>query len=269
MAEFARQVGGDKIDVTTLISPGTEPHDYDPTPQDMAGVHDAKVFIYNGAGLEPWAEKIRDELSDSGVVVVNASEGIVLLGKATGSGEQAAAGGAWADPHVWLDPELAALQVDNIRDGLIEADPEDRGYYDANAEAFKARLSELDAAYRAGLADCATRQIVTSHQAFRYLAARYGLDVVSVSGLSPDEEPSPQKLAEVARFASENGVKYIFFETLVNPRLSNTIAREVGAETLVFNPLEGLTADEEARGEDYLSVQRKNLENLRLALGCS
>ncbi|MCL4473276.1 MAG: metal ABC transporter substrate-binding protein [Actinobacteria bacterium] len=268
MAEFARQVGGDKVEVSTLISPGVEPHDYDPTPQDIAGVHKSRLFIYNGAGLEPWADKIGGELAAGGVVVVNASDGLDLLTKDGGEDGGSPGGNATFDPHVWLDPVMAGREVDNIKAGLIEADPQNQDYYENNANAYKQQLAGLDGAFRGGLADCGRRDIVTSHQAFKYLAARYGLDVMSISGLSPDEEPSPQKLAEVAQFARDHNVHYIFFETLTSPKLSETIASEVGAQTLVFNPLEGLTKEQISQGMDYLSVQRDNIASLRTALEC-
>ena len=267
MEEFARQVGGDKVDVTTLISPGVEPHDYDPTPQDIAGVHDSQVFIYNGAGLEPWADRIRGDLEAGGVVVVRASDGISLMAPDASTGDGGADNYRY-DPHVWLDPGLAQKEVDNIRDGLIRADPDNRETYEKNAEAYKQKLAELDDAFRTGLASCSRRDIVTSHQAFKYLGSRYGLDVMAISGLSPDQEPSPQKLAEVAAFARQHDIHYIFFERLVSPKLSQTIATEVGAATLVFDPLEGLTQEEMDQGKDYLSVQRENLNNLRIALDC-
>lgn len=268
MAEFARQVGGDKVEVSTLISPGVEPHDYDPTPQDIAGVHKSRLFIYNGAGLEPWADRIGDDLASGGVVVVNASAGLDLMTKDAGTDGGSSGNNSTFDPHVWLDPVLAGREVDNIKAGLIEADPQNQDFYENNANAYKDKLADLDKAYRGGLANCGRRDIVSSHQAFKYLAARYGLDVMAISGLSPDEEPSPQKLAEVAQFARDHGVRYIFFETLVSPKLSETIASEVGAMTLVFNPLEGLTEEEISQGKDYLSVQRDNIANLRIALDC-
>ncbi|MHB8142221.1 MAG: metal ABC transporter substrate-binding protein [Thermoleophilia bacterium] len=258
MAEFARQVGGDRVDVTTMIPAGVEPHEFLPTTQDIAGAYKSQVFVYNGAGLEPWADKISGDLGAGGVVVVNASDGIDLM-----AGE-----GSAYDPHVWLDPVLAQREVDNIRDGLIRADPKDRSVYEQNAAAYNQKLAALDGAFRSGLASCARRDIVTSHQAFTYLGKRYGLDVMAISGLSPDEEPPPQKLAEVAQFARQHNIHYIFFERLVNPKLSQTIATEVGAQTLVFDPLEGLTQQEAGRGEDYLSVQRENLANLRRAMEC-
>jgi zinc transport system substrate-binding protein len=266
LAEFARQVGGERVDVTTLVAPGVEPHDYDPSPRDIAGVHDSQVFIFNGAGLEPWAEKIKNELSAGGVVVVTASDGLLLI--PAGADTPQSDGASRHDPHVWLDPVLASREVDNIKAGLEVADPEGAEIYEANATAYKSKLEELAGDYESGLKDCGGRQIVTSHQAFGYLAARYQLDVMAISGLSPEEEPSPQKLADIARFVRENDVRYIFFETLVSPKLADTIAGETGAKTLVFNPLEGLTEDAMAQGQNYITVQRQNLDNLRTALDC-
>jgi zinc transport system substrate-binding protein len=270
MAEFTRQVGGDKVDVTTLISPGVEPHDFDPTPQQIAGVYQSRVFIYNGAGLEPWADRLRSELESDGVVVVDASAGIGLRSKETGTREPGSPGGAYSsfDPHIWLDPVLAAREVDNIKQGLIVADPGNRETYEVNAETYKRKLDELDKEFREALAGCSRGEIITSHQAFNYLADRYGLNVITISGLSPNEEPSPQKLAEVTSFANENDVKYIFFETLASPKLADTIAAETGAQTLVLNPLEGLNDEEIAAGKDYITVQKENIQNLRTALGC-
>jgi zinc transport system substrate-binding protein len=163
---------------------------------------------------------------------------------------------------------LAGKQADNIAAGMAKADPNNAEAYKANAAEYKRKLLVLDGDFRTGLAQCARRDIVTSHQAFAYLGGRYGLEVKPISGISPDEEPSPQKLAEVAQFVRVNRVKFIFFETLASPKLSETIARETGAKTIVFNPLEGLSDAEMAQGKNYLSVQRENLENLRIALDC-
>lgn len=262
MGEFARQVGGDLVDVSVVVKPGVEPHDYDPTPQDIVSVHRAKLFVYNGAGLEAWATKVSPELTKGGTVVVEASRGLQLLSKT--NDEQ---GGAY-DPHVWLDPLLAAKQVNAIRDGLKQADPAHAAVYDHNAEAYKQALSELDDEYGAGLSRCKRYDIVTSHQAFAYLAQRYSLHMVSIAGLSPDEEPTPAALADIASYVREHGVTSIFFETLASPKLAKTIASETGAKTAVFNPLEGLTEQEVKDGKSYISVQKENLGNLRIALEC-
>lgn len=260
LAEFARQVGGDKVAVTTLIRPGVEPHDYDPTPKDVAKIYQSKVLVYNGAGLEPWVQKISNDAQKSGVSLVQTSKGLNLLAKTEDHSS--------TDPHVWMDPVLAMQQVTAIKNAFIQADPANRTTYQANAQAYLAQLKELDAAFRHGLAQCQLRDIVTSHQAFAYLAKEYGLNALAISGLSPDDEPSPQELANVANFARAHRVTHIFFETLVSPKLSQTIAREVGAQTIVFNPLEGLTPDEMRAGKNYITVQKQNLQALQTALHC-
>lgn len=261
MAEFARQVGGEKVAVTTLTGPGVEPHDYDPRPQDISRLYRSDVFVYNGAGLEHWADRIKDEASHHGVEVVRASDGVKLLPSTNDASSP-------ADPHIWLDPVRAQQQVRHIADGLRRVDPNHAEYYQARAQAYIAKLRALDSAFQSGLSTCDTRDVVTSHQAFGYVAQRYNLNLTSISGLSPDNEPSPQKLAEVAQFVKDNHVRYIFFETLVSPKLADTIAQETGAKTLVFNPIEGLTEKEMQQGQNYLSIQKENLQNLRLALNC-
>ncbi|HSW66318.1 MAG TPA: zinc ABC transporter substrate-binding protein [Bacillota bacterium] len=265
MGEFASQVGGNKVQVTTLVKPGTEPHDYDPSASDMATIYQSKVLIYNGAGLERWADKISGELDAHKVVHIRASDGLSLRPRAQSDAENNAS----ADPHVWMDPVLAIRQVTNIKKGLIAADPANRQTYETNAANYIAQLQALSSSFKTGLQHCRLHQIVTSHQAFSYLAAEYDLQAVGIAGLSPDSEPSPEKLAQVAEFARKNNVGYIFFETLLSPKLSQTIAREVGAKTIAFNPLEGLTANEIAAGKNYVSVQKDNLRALRTALDCN
>jgi zinc transport system substrate-binding protein len=262
MAEFARQVGGDKVDVTTMVKPGTEPHDYDPAPGDLAHLYQSRLFVYNGAGLEKWVDRVQPDLAANHITAVKASSGIPLRSTAPGSDETG------ADPHVWLDPVLAQQEVANIEAGLVQADPTNAAYYHDHASQFKAKLAHLDRSYHDGLMTCARRDIITSHQAFGYLGDRYHLDVLTLSGLSPDAEPTPQQLAAAAQFARDHQVKYIFFETLASPKLSETVAREVGAQTLVFNPLEGLTDDQIAAGANYLTVQQDNVNHLRIALDC-
>jgi zinc transport system substrate-binding protein len=172
------------------------------------------------------------------------------------------------DPHIWLDPKLAQKEIATIAMAFEKFDNTNRVFYEKNAISLKNKLDVLDQGFRLGLLNCQQNNIVTSHAAFGYIASDYGLNQISVTGLSPDAEPSPQKMAEISQFAKTNQIKYIFFETLVSPRLADTIAGEIGAKTLVFNPLEGLTKDEQAKGWDYFSIQKENLANLKIALGC-
>ncbi len=262
VAEFSRQVGGDLVEVTTMVKPGVEPHDYEPSPSELTKLYRSKLFVYNGAQLERWVDRIKPDLASNHVPAVEASSGIQIT-DAT-DGEDAGS----PDPHVWLDPVLAVGMVDNIAKAMSQADPIHKATYEKNAAAYKAKLAQLDSDFRVGLAQCSRHDIVTSHAAFAYLAKRYGLNQLPISGLSPDAEPTPQELADIATFAKAHGVTYIFFEDLVSPKLSQTIATEVDAQTISFNPLEGLTAEEVKTGADYLSVQRDNLQSLRTALDC-
>ena len=172
------------------------------------------------------------------------------------------------DPHTWLAPPLAEKMADKILAGFVSIDPANEAYYQANETQLKADLASLDSEYKQGLASCASKNIVTSHAAFGYLATVYGLNQVPISGVSPDAEPSPKQLADVADFVKKNGVKYIFFESLVSPKLSETIARETGAQTMVLDPIEGIAPGDLAKGIDYMGVMRSNLKNLQTVLQC-
>jgi zinc transport system substrate-binding protein len=251
--EFARAVAGDRAEVVALVPPGVEPHDWEPAPQDVVRIHKAKLFVYNGAGLEPWVEKLSRELGARGTLSVRATERVPLRG---------------ADPHVWLDPLRAQTQVESIRAGLTRIDPAATAAYAAQGQAYLARLAALDARFTEGLRRCARRDVVTTHAAFGYLTARYGLTQVPIQGLAPEAEPSPADLVRLVKLARERNVRYVFFETLVSAKLAETLAREVGAKTLVLNPIEGLTREEQAAGKTYLSLMEDNLRNLRTALDC-
>lgn len=259
--DFARQVGGERVEVTRLLPAGAEPHTWEPTPKDMAALARARVFIYNGAGMEPWVQRQLGMLEEKGVRVVEASRGLDLI---AGPGDHGEAG---VDPHVWLDPVLAQEIVKKIRDAYIAVDPDHAAYYSSRADEYLAALRELDREYRAAAQDFRRREIVTSHAAFAYLARRYGLQQVALMGLSPESEPDPVRMREIVAFCREHDVKYVFFEALVSPKVSRTLAREVGAETLVLNPLGNITPEEEKRGENYLSIMRENLARLKVALG--
>lgn len=255
--EFSRQVAGDRAEVIALVPAGVEPHDWEPAPRDVSQVQRATVFVHTGTQLDRWAEKLLADLPGRRPVVVNTREGISVL----------TVGGV-TDPHVWLDPTLARAQVQAIAAGLEQAHPEGRATYAENAKAFVAKLDALDEALAAGLGDCARREVVTSHAAFGYLARRYRLTQVPVMGLSPEAEPSPADLAVIVRTARRFKVTHVFFETLVSPRLAETLSREIGATPLPLNPIEGVSPEEAAAGIGYLELMRANLANLRLALGC-
>lgn len=258
---FTQQVGGDKVDVTNITPADAEPHDYEPTPQQAADIEDSRMLVLNG-GVEAWGDRVKQNIDPSKTLVVTAGEGLENQ-QVLENGEKT------VDPHVWQSPPLAKQMVDKIEQGLAQVDPTNAAYYESNATALKLKLSQLDTEFQQGLASCAKKDIITSHAAFGYLATAYHLNQVPIAGLSPDAEPSPQQLADIADFAKKNNVKVIFFEALVSPKLSQTIASEVGAQTMVLDPIEGLTPDDVAAGKDYFTQMRSNLANLQTALQCT
>ncbi len=270
--EFARQVGGDKIDLTQLMPPGAEPHDWEPTAREIVAIRAARLFLYHGAGFET-IDKLLTAETLGATKAVAVSQGIPLLKPADDDGHDHGSGDKNAKPHdthtdshMWLDPLLAQKEVEAIAAALAAADPQNADYYRQNAAGYIRELAKLDQEYQTALAGLPRREIVTSHAAFGYLAARYGLKQLPIMGLSPDSEPTPDKMASVVKFCREHQVKYIFFETLVSPRLAETIARETGASLLVLNPVENLTPEETQQGKNYLGIMRDNLTNLKKAL---
>ena len=212
-------------------------------------------------GVEPWGDKIKDELSDKNTVVVIAGEGLLTQ-------QILEEGKTKEDPHIWLSPRLAKQEVNKILEGFKKADQQNSKYYETNAQILNEQLDELNMQYKKSLANCQKKDFITSHAAFGYLAHEYGLNQVAITGVSPDEEPSAQKLAELADFVTKNNIKYIFFESLVSPKLSQTLALETGTKTLVLDPLEGIPQEEMQKGSTYMSIMQINLNNLQTALEC-
>lgn len=265
MYDFARKVGGDKIQVKDMVPAGTEPHDWEPAATDIRNLEDADVFVYNGADLEHWAEDVLDTLENQDLVVSEASDGVELLD----GGEDHAHGDNGKDPHVWLDPMRAKQEMANIKDAFVKADPENKDYYEANYEKYAGEFDELDQEFRDGLKDTKSRDIIVAHEAFGYLCNAYDLTQLAIEGLTPDSEPDPAKMQEVIEYAKKYDIHTIFFEELASPKVAKTVAKEVDAVTAVLNPIEGLSEEDIEAGEDYFSVMRKNLEALQKALNGS
>ena len=269
---MAERVGGDLVTVTNLTKPGAEPHDLELTPRDVAMLSDTDVVAYL-SGFQP---AVDDALRTTGATRFDAAPAADLnlvftpnVGDpAPGDRLEAEADATGrTDPHFWLDPNRLADVANAFADTLAEQDPDHAARYRANAAAVTADLKGLDHDLRAGLADCRSRDLVTSHRAFGYLAARYGLRQVGISGLSPEEEPSARSLARVSDFVRANDVRTIYSETLASPAVAKTVARETGAVTKVLDPLEGMGPG--SKGTDYLEVMRSNLATLRAGQGCS
>ena len=248
LAFAAAEIGGDRVEVTNLTPPGAEPHDVELSVRDVERVRDADLVLYLGQGFQP---SLEDAVEDDGTAL-DLLDGLELREGAEDDEDA-------LDPHVWLDPVRFAQVVERIGAELGGEAP---------ARQLASQLRALDGEYSAALADCERKELVTAHDAFGYLGERYGLEVIPITGISPESEPSPQDLARVSELVSERGVTTVFVEPLLSPEIGETVAREAGAETAVLNPLEGLTEEELDRGENYFTVMRANLEALKDGLGC-
>ena len=258
--EAAERVGGDKVQVRNLTPAGSEPHDLELNSRQVDSIEDAAVVLFVGRGFQPALEKAAERAQGTKLDVLS---GLANL-RSAGAGDDKLD----VDPHVWLDPTLLKAVVGEVAGALATADPANRATYEANARAYSQELDELDAAFTIGLADCQRRVIVTAHAAFGYLAGRYNLTQDAIAGLEPESEPSPQRLADLARKVRADGTTTIFYETLVSPKVAEALAREAGVATAVLDPLEGLTDEDAKAGRTYVSGMRENLTALRQALGC-
>lgn len=260
-----KKVGGEHVNVANLTAPGVEPHDLELSPQQVADLADSDLVVYLH-GFQPAVdEAVEQQAADKSF---DAASATTLEDHGTAheeEGEHAHEEESGLDPHVWLDPTRVAAIAGQVAAKLAAIDPEHAQAYTDNAAALTGELASLDGEYTGALSTCERKEVVTSHAAFGYLTERYGLEQVAISGLSPDGEPSPGRISEVAAFAKEHGVTTIFFETLVSPDVAQTLATEVGAQARVLDPIEGLA---EGYDGDYFTVMETNLTALQEALGC-
>ncbi len=267
--DLARQVGGDMAVVNNVTPPGAEAHDFEPSPKTLAKAYQSDLFIYHDEAMEPWVSKF---IKDYPGTIVRTISHINLH---TTNDEHAHTTGdedepmqtQMYDPHVWVDPVLASKMVETILAGFIAADPSHRLAYQQNATNLQSQLAQLDREFRQQLATCKQRTIVTSHAAYHYLADRYNLTILPISGLTPTQEPSAGKLAELSKLVEKQHISTIFFESQTNPDLAQTLARETGAKTAILDPIEGI--NQASSEESYVSIQQKNLVNLKAALSCN
>jgi len=248
--DFTQKIAGNLARVESLIPAGVDPHDFELSLQQTAKIYDADVFIYLGESMEPWAKKLADELENKGIVVIEAGRGLVEND----------------DPHIWLDPILAEEMAERIYEGIVSVDKENEDTFKANLGELKELFDQLDKDFRSLAERAARKDIVVSHAFLGYVAERYGFNQIATTGLSPQDEPSPRKMAELIEFCRANDVRYIFAEQGEVLKLSNTLAEEAGTEILMIHPLGTLRQEEIEAGEDYFSIMRANLELLNTAL---
>ena len=269
----SERVGGDHVAVTGLTKPGAEPHDLELTPKAVGGLASSDVVVYL-KGFQPAVDDaVATQGGDAGfdvspeadLTLAATDDGHDHAGESEGEHAEHAEGAR--DAHFWLDPVRLESVATAIGERFAAADPANAADYRANATALVADLDTLDAEFEKGLAQCRSTDLVTGHAAFAYLADRYGLRQEGIAGITPDAEPDAATLRDLAAHVREHGVRTVYSETLVDPALADTLARETGATVAVLDPLEGLT--DTSKGSDYLEVMRSNLATLKVGQECS
>lgn len=246
LREFAEAVGGDKVQVKVIVPEGMEPHDFEPKLRDMESISKAKIFVYNGIGMEGWAEKTLTALDNKSLEVVDASKGSELIG---------------ADPHIWLSLKEAKNEVKNIKDALVKIDSSNKEYYEKNYEIYYAKLDALYDEYKVKFSSITNKDFVTGHAAFAYLCRDFGLKQLSVEGVFAEGEPTMQKVKELIDFSKANNIKVIFMEELASPKVSETIAKGAGAKVEKI-----YTIESKEDNKDYIDSMRDNLEKIYSSL---
>lgn len=279
--DFARNIGKDKIDLNYIVPPGTEPHDYEITPKTLKDIQNADILIKNGLGMDTFADKIE---SESDLLIVEATNGITPLkydeedhdheedhdseakSHDKDVDEHDEHGHGEYDPHVWLDVDLAMKQCENIKDALIKVDEENKDYYENNYKEYIKKLEELKSNYDEGLKNLKQNQLIVAHDAYGYLCKKYNLHQISITGISPNQEPSLSKITEISNYAKEHNIGFVLFDGLVNPKIAETIANEAKIETAVLYSIDGVNKTDFDNNEGYISLMNKNLETLKLVL---
>lgn len=265
--EFTKGVLGDEAKVSMLIKAGTEPHDFEPSTKNIATIQDADAFVYMDDSMETWVSSLSKSMDTSKKTIVKGTGDMLLMaGTEEGDEEDHSEEGHHHefDPHVWLSPLRAVTVVENIRDSFSKAYPDKADTFKVNAAAYIEKLKALDKEYSAALSTAKQKSFVTQHAAFGYLALDYGLNQISITGVSAESEPSAKRLAELAKYVKKYGIKYIYFEENASSKVAKTLASEADVKTAVLNPIESLTTKEIKAGEDYFSTMRKNLAALQL-----
>ncbi|EKQ55074.1 MULTISPECIES: metal ABC transporter substrate-binding protein [unclassified Clostridium] len=246
LKEFTEKIAGDKAVVTCLVPDNMEPHDYEPKTKDFQTLTKSNIFIYNGLGMESWVDKINESIKDKNVVIVDSSSGVEVRKE-----------GNAIDPHIWLSLKNAEIQSENIKDALIKLDEKNKEYYEANYNNFKGELENLYNEYKPKFDTLSKKNFITGHAAFGYLCRDFGLTQKSVENLFAEGEPTPKQLEELVNFCKENNIKTVFSESLASPKISQTLAKEVGAEVVPILTLESKEDD-----KDYIQAMKYNLDEI-------
>lgn len=257
LREFTEIIGGDKITVKTMVKSGVEPHDYEPTSKDLTNLNDSQVFLYNGLGMEEWADKVIDSIKDTEVVVVNTSENINIIDENGDvvEGYKEGITDKKVDPHIWLSLRECKTQSLNIKNALESIDLENSNYYEDNYDEFASEIDSLYEEYKEKFDNLGNKNFVTSHAAFGYLCKDFGLNQVSIEDLFGEGEVTPSTLKDLVNFCKENNVTTIFMPEVASEKLSETLANEVSAKVIEIYSLETMPDN-----LSYIEAMRKNLD---------
>ena len=266
--DFAKNIGKDKIELNYIVPPSSEPHDYEISAKTIKDIQNADLLIRNGLGIDGFSDNIKSESDKLNILV--ASEGIEKItykeeGHDEDQIEEEHEHGKY-DPHVWLDINNAIKECENIKNEFIKIDSKNKGYYEENYNNYVKELKDLQEEYNANLKDIKNKTILVCHDAYGYLCKEYGINQISITGINPNQEPSMSKIAELTNYAKDNNIKYILFDGLVNPKVSQTIANEAKIDTEILYSLDGITKDDFNNNEDYISLMERNLETLKIVL---
>ncbi|MFB4162330.1 metal ABC transporter solute-binding protein, Zn/Mn family [Alteribacillus sp. JSM 102045] len=280
--DFANKIGGDEVEVVNLVPDGGDAHSFEPTSQTMVDVVEADAFMFNGAGMEGFAEEINKMAQEEGVLSIEVTEDIDLKNfadehthehdhheESEESSEEHDHGHGEVDPHIWLDPVIAAEAAENIKDALIELRPEQKETFEENFADLKEQLLDLDKEFSEMVNAAEGNQFIVSHSAYGYWEDRYGLEQIGVAGLAPSDEPSQKQLREIIETVEDSGIQHVMLEKNVSSKVTEVVQDEVGAEALHVQNLASLIQEERDSGEDYFSLMKQNIDNLEKALQLS
>lgn len=264
--DMAKNIGGDKVEVSLLLPPGVEAHSFEPKPSDIVKINESDIFVYTGKFMEPWAEDMVKSFGNKNFIVVDASQGTKMIPGVFHDADERTGS---LDPHIWLDFDNAKIMVKNIVGAFQIKDSANQDYYAQEASHYSDKLTELDSTYKASLASCQNREIVYGgHYAFGYLTKRYGLKYMAAQGISPDAEPTANDLAKLVEQVKKDKIKYVFYEELTSPKIAETIASETNAKMLPLNAAHNLTKDQFEQGISFFDILKSDLDYLKIGLQC-
>ncbi|EEM90005.1 Laminin-binding surface protein [Bacillus thuringiensis serovar pulsiensis BGSC 4CC1] len=271
LADFAKKIGGDYVTVEAIYPPGADSHTFEPSQKQTVKVAKADLFVYNGAELEPFAEKMEKSLQKENVKIVNASKGIELRTSTEeehhdhGDGHKEEEHHHDKDPHIWLDPTLAMKQAEKIKNALVALQPDHKQEFEKNFAALQTKFTDLDDQFKAVVSNAKTKDILVSHAAYGYWEQRYGLKQIAIAGISASDEPSQKQLADITKTVKEHNLKYILFETFSTPKVASVIQKETGTKVLRLNHLATISEDDAKSNKDYFTLMEENVNTLKEA----